>query len=58
MFKNIIILLLFTATLSAHEDGSEHLHLLGFMHSSEFGISVVIVAGIFILYKYLERKNV
>lgn len=58
MLKNIIVLFSLTAHLFAHSDGHDHLHLLGFLHSNEFGILVVIIIGIFALYKYLEKKNV
>ena len=59
MLKTIIVLLLsLTAHLFAHAEGHDHLHLLGFLHSNEFGVLVVVILGIFILYRYLEKKNV
>jgi hypothetical protein len=58
MLKNIIVFLLFTATTFAHADGSDHWHLLGFLHSSEFGFLVVICVALYALYRYMEKENV
>jgi|GEM_PF-2443815 len=58
MLKTIFVLLSLTAHLFAHAEGHDHLHLLGFLHSNEFGIIVVVIIAIFILYRYLEKKNV
>lgn len=58
MFKTIIILLSFTVNLLAHTEGSEHLHLLGFLHSFEFGVLVVIILGVYALYRFIEREKV
>lgn len=58
MLKTIIVLFSLTAHLFAHAEGHDHLHLLGFLHSNEFGVLVVVILGIFILYRYLEKKNV
>lgn len=58
MLKHLIVLLSLTAHLFAHAEGHDHLHLLGFLHSNEFGIVVVVILGIVALYRYLEKKNV
>ncbi|MBD3790695.1 MAG: hypothetical protein IE918_00845 [Campylobacterales bacterium] len=58
MLKHLIVLLSLTVHLFAHAEGHDHLHLLGFLHSNAFGIVVVVILGIFALYRYLEKKNV
>lgn len=58
MLKHLIVLLSLSAHLFAHAEGHDHLHLLGFLHSNEFAVLVIAVLGIFILYRYLEKKNV
>ncbi len=58
MLKYMMILLLLMGNLFAHENGIGHLHLIGFLHSSDFLFLIITLVFFYSFLKYKEQKNV
>ena len=57
MFKHILLVQLFLASLFAHGGFYEHIHFFSFLHSDGFVLFLISVIAGFGIFKYIKKET-